>query len=100
SAAFASAGCAAINDRMRRELTEPDRTRGAAANTLAGMADGPLWYRGLAVEGDSFGPQVEDIVSKLHARAMVIGHTGAPGGRVTTRCGGRVVQIDTGMQTA
>ena len=34
---------------------------------------------------------------RLEARAIVIGHTVSANGRIATRFGGRVVQIDTGM---
>ena len=101
SAAFASLGCQVINDRMRRELTtDIDRTRANPLLSLAGMADGPLWYRGLALEGDGFASNVDDILARLHARAIVVGHSVATSGRITPRFGGRVIQIDTGMQSA
>jgi Calcineurin-like phosphoesterase len=99
SKAFAAAGCDAINDRMRRELTtDLEKTRTTPLTSLAGMADGPLWYRGLALESDAFAPQVDEIVSKLHARAIVVGHTVTDSRRVTSRFGGRVIEMDTGMQ--
>jgi Calcineurin-like phosphoesterase len=98
SQAFAAIGCDAINDRMRRELTtDLDKTRAKPLESLAGRADGPLWYRGLAQEPDAFAPQVDDIIAKLHARAIVVGHTVTTPGRVTARFDGRVIQIDTGM---
>ena len=98
SQAFAATGCDAINERMRRELTSDlDKTRAAPLASLAGRPDGPLWYRGLAQEPDSFAPQVDDIVSKLHARAIVIAHTVTTAGHATVRFGGRVIEMDTGM---
>jgi hypothetical protein len=101
SPAFAATGCGAINDRLRRELTtDLDKTRARPLESLAGRADGPLWYRGLALEPDAFAPQVDDIIAKLHARAIVVGHTVTTPGRVTARFGGRVIQIDTGMNPA
>jgi hypothetical protein len=101
SQAFATFGCDAINDRLRKDLANDlEKTRAAPLATLAGRADGPLWYRGLAQEPDAFAPQVDDILSKLHARAIVIAHTVTTPGKVTTRFGGRVIQIDTGMNPA
>jgi hypothetical protein len=101
SQAFATIGCDGINDRLRKDLTtDLDKTRAAPLATLAGRADGPLWYRGLAQEPDAFAPQVDDILSKLHARAIVIAHTVTSPGQVITRFGGRVIQIDTGMNPA
>ena len=101
SAAFAAIGCEAINDRLRRDLTtDLDKTRAAPLASLAGRADGPLWYRGLAQEPDAFAPQLDDILTKLRARAIVVAHTVTTPGKVTARFGGRVVQMDTGMQPA
>ena len=101
SPAVAPMGCAAINDRVRRELTNDlDKTRAAPQASLTARVDGPLWYRGLAQEPESFAPQVGEILSALGARAIVVGHTVATSGRITTRFDGRVIQIDTGMQPA
>ena len=101
SPAVAPLGCSAINDQVRRELTSDlDKTRTAPLASLAARVDGPLWYRGLTQEPDAFAPQVTDILSKLGARVIVIGHTVSPTGRIGTRFDGRVVQIDTGMQPA
>jgi calcineurin-like phosphoesterase family protein len=101
SPAVAPLGCAAINDQVRRELTtDLDKTREAPLASLTARVDGPLWYRGLAQEGDDFAPQIDEILSKAQARAIVVGHTVAATGRVTSRFDGRVIQIDTGMQPA
>jgi hypothetical protein len=101
SEAFAATGCEAINARLRKDLTSDlDKTRAAPLASMAGRADGPLWYRGLAQEPDAFAPQVDDILSKLHARAIVVGHTVTTPGKVTTRFGSRVILIDTGMNPA
>jgi hypothetical protein len=101
SPAVAPLGCSAVNEQVHRDLTDDlDKTLAAPLATLTARVDGPLWYRGLAQEPDSFAPQVEDILTKIAARAMVIGHTVTATGRITTRFGGRVVQIDTGMQPA
>ena len=101
SPAVAPLGCAAINDQVRRELTtELDKTREAPLASLTARVDGPLWYRGLSQEGDAFAPQIDEILSKAQARAIVVGHTVTTTGRVTSRFDGRVIQIDTGMQPA
>jgi hypothetical protein len=101
SPAVAPLGCEAINDQVRRELTSDlEKTRANPLASLAARADGPLWYRGLAQEPDSFAPQITDILLKARARAIVVGHTVTQSGRITTRFDGRVIQIDTGMQRA
>jgi hypothetical protein len=99
SPATAQMDCNALNAAVRRDLTsELDKTRAAPLASLAAREDGPLWYRGLAEEPDAFAPQVDEILSKQKARAIVVGHTVAPDGRIRTRFGGKIVQIDTGMQ--
>jgi hypothetical protein len=101
SPAVASLGCAAINDQVRRELTtDLDKTRAAPLESLTARVDGPLWYRGLAQEPDTFAPEVGEILTALGARAIVVGHTVVQSGRIITRFDGRVIQIDTGMQPA
>ncbi|OLC40587.1 MAG: hypothetical protein AUH43_26115 [Acidobacteria bacterium 13_1_40CM_65_14] len=101
SPAVAPMSCAAINDQVRRELTSDlDKTRAKPLASLTARVDGPLWYRGLAQEPESFAPQVGEILSALGARAIVVAHTVATTGRITTRFDGRVIQIDTGMQPA
>jgi hypothetical protein len=99
SPATAHMDCDAVNAAVRRELTSDlDRTRAEPLASLAAREDGPLWYRGLAEEPDAFAPQVDEILSGQRARAIVVGHTVAPDGRIRTRFGGKIVQIDTGMQ--
>ena len=93
--------CDAINTAVRQELTaDIEQTRGAALESLSARDDGPLWYRGLAQEPDAFAPKVDEILAKQNARAIVIGHTLAPDSRIQIRFGGKVVQLDTGMQPA
>jgi Calcineurin-like phosphoesterase len=101
SPTVAPLGCAAINEQIRRDLTSDiDKTRATPLASLVGRVDGPLWYRGLAQEPEAFAPQVTDVLAKLKARAIVVGHTVSTTGRVATRFDGRVIQIDTGMQPA
>src|SRR5882672_1008618 len=101
SPAVSTLGCEEINEQIKRELTNDlEKTRATPLASLAARADGPLWYRGLAQEPDTFAPQVIDILGKTHSRAIVVAHTVTPTGRITTRFDGRVIQIDTGMQPA
>lgn len=99
SLATAALGCAGINETVRSELIAIPRVEPARlASFLSTREDGPLWYRGLALENEaSFASEVTRILEALGARAIVVGHTMPPGGRITVRFGGRVVQIDTGM---
>jgi len=101
SPAVAPMGCAAINEQVQQELTDDlDKTRAAPLESLTARVDGPLWYRGLAQEPESFAPEVGEILSALGARAIVVAHTVTAAGRITPRFDGRVIQIDTGMQPA
>ena len=100
SPAVAALGCAKINATVRSQLDALPAALGAkqAADLLASREDGPLWYRGLTLENESaFASEVEAILRKLNARAIVTGHSTTPDGRLTTRFGGRVIQLDTGM---
>jgi hypothetical protein len=101
SPAVASTSCDDINATLRRELTTDfDQTQKAPLATLAVREDGPLFYRGLAQEPDEFGTQVDGITAKQGVRAIVIGHTVSATGRIRLRFGGKVIQLDTGMQPA
>jgi hypothetical protein len=87
-----------MNDGVRREMTDDfEKTAGDPLASLAASPDGPFWYRGLA---DADAAAVDDVLSGQQARAIVVAHTVTPNGRIRTRFGGKVVQIDTGMQPA
>jgi hypothetical protein len=90
--------CAEINDGVRREIgRDYDKTMRDFTKTLSVGENGPLWYRGLALEPDTFAPEVDAILAAQRARAIVVGHSIAPA-RIGTRFGGKVYLIDTGMQ--
>jgi Calcineurin-like phosphoesterase len=96
----ASLDCAKINSAIRKELSSDlEETRHAPDASLSMGENGPLWYRGLALEPDSFAPQLDAILSAQHARAIVVAHTVLPDGVIAARFGGRVLVIDTGMQS-
>jgi len=60
--------------------------------------DGPLWYRGTALDpADQERPVVDRVLAHLGADSVVVGHTPAHTGRLTTRFDGEVVLADTGM---
>src|SRR5262245_20748127 len=101
SPAVAAMPCETINATVRRELTaDLDKTRAAPLQSLTAREDGPLWYRGLAQQPDAFEPEVDQILSMQNARAIVVAHTVAADSRLRVRFGGKVVQLDTGMQPA
>jgi hypothetical protein len=95
----ASLGCEGMNEAIRADLDALPVAAERVPSMFASSADGPLWYRGLAMEPeDAFAPTVDRILTDVRARAIVIGHTPGPSiGRIATRFGGRVILIDTGM---
>jgi hypothetical protein len=91
-------GCRGINAAVARDLAVRDPSVKQGAEMFSSRENGPLWYRGLAEEPEaSFGPTVNDILARLQARALVVGHSVQRMFRIATRFDGRVVQIDTGM---
>ena len=97
SDAAAALGCGGVNERVAADMKATAGDQAQVAATLAASETGPLWYRGLAQEPeDEFAPKLESILSRMGGRAIVVGHTPSVG-KITTRFGGRVVQIDTGM---
>ncbi len=99
SPSVAEIGCTAINEGVRAELTtDIEKMLASQESSLVAGQDGPVWYRGLAeLDENAFAPQLDAMLTKLKARAIVGGHTVVPGGRVRVRFGGKVFQIDTGM---
>jgi hypothetical protein len=100
SPSVAALGCEQVNATVRKELA----TVGAGLDPegvkalLATQEDGPLWYRGLALNDEAeFGGAVDAILRALGARAMVTGHTVTASGRPLFRFGNRVVLLDTGL---
>jgi hypothetical protein len=101
SPAVADLSCEQINNTIRKELSDDlDKTRAAPLASLAAREDGLLWYRGLAQLPDGDETAFNDLLARLHARAIVIAHTVTIDGRIHARFGGRLFQIDTGMQPA
>jgi len=101
SPSVAGLRCDVINDTVRKDLTAAlDRTRASPASALTTREDGPLWYRGLALEPETFAPEVDEILSKQQAQAIAVAHTVSPTRRITSRFDGKVLLLDTGMQPA
>lgn len=60
--------------------------------------DGPLWYRGLALESEErLKPDLEAMLARLNLRYIVAGHTVRPKYNITPRFDNHVFLIDTGM---
>lgn len=100
SPAVATLGCAAVNATVRSEVNAAPAplTAQQLAALLGPREDGPLWYRGLALEDEPVvASEIDSIFLSLNARQIVVGHTVTVDGRLKSRFGGRVVQLDTGM---
>jgi len=95
----AALGCEGINEKIRADLDALPVASEKVPSMFGSSEDGPLWYRGLALEPEAtFAPTLDRILTHVRARAIVIGHTPGPSiGRITTRFGGRVILVDTGM---
>ncbi|KZV88640.1 Metallo-dependent phosphatase [Exidia glandulosa HHB12029] len=62
--------------------------------------DGPLWYRGWAHNPDDFVCRtVDEVLHRLGTRRMIMGHT-PDFEKIVSRCGGKIVIIDTGISRA
>jgi len=60
--------------------------------------DSPLWYRGYVDEPELTAcKRLEAALLELAAERMVVGHTTRRDGRIQSRCGGRLLVIDTGI---
>jgi hypothetical protein len=92
---YADFSLADLNERIRREMAEPDRTTALVSQD----PEGPLWYRGLAQGGLELLPHVEAVLARHGVKRIVIGHTPTEG-LVLPRYGGRVIQIDVGLSRA
>lgn len=81
-----------LNERIRRELRDPDPLTAVVTQD----AEGPLWYRDLARGDAGFSAHLEAVLLRHGVRRMVVGHTPTQG-LVMPFYGGRVLAIDVGL---
>jgi Calcineurin-like phosphoesterase len=93
SAKYADFSLADLNDKIRRELQDPDPLTALVAQD----PEGPLWYRGLAQGDPALLPHLEAVLTRHGCRRMVVGHTPTEGFLIFPRYGGRLVMIDVGL---
>ncbi|KAH8814692.1 Metallo-dependent phosphatase-like protein [Flagelloscypha sp. PMI_526] len=63
-------------------------------------SNGPLWYRGWALQDEAtVCSQVDEVLEKTGTRRMIMGHTPDFTG-IVARCGGKIIIIDTGISHA
>ncbi len=88
----ATRGLPALNAEIRAYL---------AAGRYEGLLEdreGPLWYRGYLRDAEDHAcPRLARALAIVGAKRMVVGHTPQTDGRIGTRCGGRLIAIDTGI---
>lgn len=90
---YADVTAVSMNDTVRAELADPARLRDGTALD----EQGPLWYRGLALEPEALlGPHVDQLLAYHRVARIVVGHTVTPGA-ILPRFGGKVLLIDVGL---
>ena len=71
-----------------------------AAEGMVFRRDGPLWYRGFALNPELDEQNlVDDVLAHIGADRVVVGHTPVHTDRIVTRFDGAVIMADTGMLT-
>ena len=89
---FADQPIEETNARIRAAIDEP-----RAPLPVLGER-GPLWYRGYLLEPESVAcARLDEALTRLDARRMVVGHTTQRNGVLRTRCAGRLFAIDVGI---
>jgi len=82
-----------INERVRAELADRSLLEGGIVTD----GDGPLWYRGLALDDEAdLADHVDAVLEQYGVSHVVVGHT-VTAGAVIPRFDGKVVLIDVGM---
>jgi hypothetical protein len=98
SSDVAPLGCEGINQAVQKDLVSLPVPLDQVPMLFSASETGPLWYRGMANEPEeTLAPTLETMMMQMRARAIVVGHTVVAPGRIVTRLGGRVIQIDSGM---
>ena len=90
---YAAYSISQLNEGVRAELQDFTKLQSG----MAIDADGPLWYRGLALDEEKrLEWHVRTLLSRHEALRMVIAHT-VTEGTIMPRFGGRVLLIDVGL---
>ncbi|KIY65199.1 Metallo-dependent phosphatase [Cylindrobasidium torrendii FP15055 ss-10] len=102
-----------ISDSLLRKLQSRDQPDPHPPGPYAGLpadathdeqelygSNGPLWYRGWAQDTEAaVCKDVEGVLQKTGTRRMIMGHT-PDFDNITSRCGGKIIIIDTGISRA
>ncbi len=90
SSRFSAFSPAQISDMVRAGVagSDPDDVLGR---------EGPLWYRGYFLADEVLAcEEVSEVLAQQGARRMIVGHIVQRTGRIGSRCGGKLLGIDTG----
>jgi hypothetical protein len=82
-----------INAKMQKIMSGPE----ARMDNYANAEDGPLWYRGLALNDAAV--ELEPLIRMMEyydVKHIVIAHT-PTGGNIVARFDGRVIRVDVGI---
>jgi hypothetical protein len=94
--AYAALSVAQINQQVQTELKDFSKL----PQGMVMDPQGPLWYRGLAQDEEAgLRDHLEQVLGRLGAKRIVLGHTPQPGA-VLSRFGGKVLLIDVGLSAA
>ena len=62
--------------------------------------EGPLWYRGYFLNDEAIAcAEAEQVLKKMKAQRMIMGHTTQRSGAIISRCKGKIIGIDTGLSS-
>ena len=90
---FADWSIDSINNELRKSLTDVDNVYG----TIARREDGPLWYRGLAMNLEqSESAHLEKLLAHFQVKRIIVGHTPTTGA-IIPRFEGKVILADVGL---
>ena len=90
---------AGISLRLAEKFTIDEMNQKFMTEYLVHGPFGPLWYRAFAARQEPAAcPELGQVLEKLDARFMVMGHSLVT--NVTTRCKGKAVFVDTGISSA
>ncbi len=103
-------GCAPIeelNHSIREEISRQGTYFDLNSKHFALSEDGPHWYRiGLREPEDTLRQHLDEVLTAQHAVRMIVGHTPTylhdphRTGRIVSKCGGRLLCVDTGIGRA
>ena len=91
---YASVPLSRINEMVAAELNDVTKIKEGSPVTAE---DGPLWYRGLALDaGAGMAAHVDQVLATHGVKRIVIAHT-ITRGAIIPRFGGKVIMIDAGL---